>query len=125
MRRTAQACCMLLGLLLCQALAQAGSEQPHGPPPLAAVAVAELPQEARTTLQRIRQGGPFPYARDGVVFNNYERLLPLQPRGHYHEYTVPTPGVRHRGARRIVCGKPPAECYYSEDHYRTFRRIRE
>ena len=86
-----------------------------------------LPAQARATLDRIRSGGPFPYPRDGVVFGNRERILPAQPRGYYHEYTVPTPGARTRGARRIVCGGNPAmltECYYSDDHYQTFRRIR-
>jgi ribonuclease T1 len=91
------------------------------------VAVSALPPEARATLQRIRLRGPFPYERDGVVFNNREHILPAQPRGYYHEYTVPTPGVKTRGARRIICGGDVgslAECYYSDDHYRTFRRIR-
>ena len=85
---------------------------------------AELPSEARTTLQLIKQNGPFPYPRDGLVFKNFEQRLPQQARGYYREYTVPTPGLRHRGARRIVCGILP-ECYYSSDHYRTFKRIRE
>ncbi len=88
------------------------------------VSAGELPPEARDTLRLIKQGGPFPYPRDGVVFGNYEHRLPSQPRGYYHEYTVRTPGERGRGARRIVCGAP-AECYYSGDHYRTFLRIRE
>lgn len=88
------------------------------------IAVAELPPEARTTLQLIKRGGPFPFARDGVVFGNYEKRLPQRPRGYYHEYTVKTPGSRNRGARRIVCGHVP-ECYYSGDHYRTFQRIKE
>ena len=92
-----------------------------------AIAVSALPREARTTLDRIRSGGPFHYDRDGVIFSNRERILPAQPRGYYHEYTVPTPGTTTRGARRIVCGGNPAtltECYYSDDHYKTFRRIR-
>ena len=90
------------------------------------IAVQDLPAEARTTLARIRASGPFPYERDGVVFGNRERLLPSMPRGYYHEYTVPTPGVRSRGARRIVCGGAVAtlsECYYSDDHYQSFRNI--
>lgn len=90
----------------------------------ASVSLSDLPSEARNTYQLIKQGGPFPYARDGVVFGNYERRLPGKPRGYYHEYTVKTPGIRHRGARRIVCGQP-VECYYSDDHYETFKRIRE
>lgn len=88
------------------------------------VTLAELPGEVRATLQLIKQGGPFPYARDGLVFKNFEQILPKQARGYYREYTVKTPGVRNRGARRIVCGILP-ECYYSGDHYRTFKRIRE
>jgi len=91
------------------------------------VALAELPVEARQTEQLIRAGGPFPYARDGTVFGNRERLLPRERRGYYREYTVRTPGSRDRGARRIVCGgdKPatPDACYYTADHYASFRRI--
>jgi ribonuclease T1 len=92
------------------------------------VTLAELPQEARTVDAAIREGGPFRYQRDGVVFGNFEKFLPVKPRGYYHEYTVPTPGAKNRGARRIVCGGPrkvPEVCYYSDDHYQSFRRIRE
>ena len=88
------------------------------------VHVSQLPAEARHTLALIKQGGPFPYSRDGIVFNNFEKRLPLQPRGYYREYTVKTPGRRDRGPRRIVTGKA-AEYYYTEDHYASFRRIRE
>ena len=94
----------------------------------AEIAAAQLPKEARDVLVRVRSGGPFRYDRDGVVFGNRERLLPAHPRGYYHEYTVPTPGVSHRGARRIVCGGPktaPGTCYYTADHYQSFARIRE
>ncbi len=91
---------------------------------LPVILVAELPAEARDTLRAIRQGGPFAYERDGVVFNNYEKVLPRHPRGYYREYTVRTPGIDHRGARRIVCGQP-VDCYYTADHYRSFKRIRE
>jgi ribonuclease T1 len=91
---------------------------------LSIVSVAELPPEARDTLRAIKQGGPFAYSRDGVVFGNYERILPKQARGYYHEYTVKTPGTQNRGARRIICGPLP-ECYYTADHYQTFKRIRE
>lgn len=92
------------------------------------VALAELPVEAQDVYARIRSGGPFRYDRDGVVFGNRERLLPQEPRGHYREYTVKTPGAKNRGARRIVCGGPPMRpeaCYYTDDHYRSFKRIRE
>ena len=91
---------------------------------LAVVAVAGLPAEARDTLSAIRHGGPFPYPRDGVVFNNFERVLPERQRGYYHEYTVRHAGVNNRGVRRIVCGPFP-ECYYTADHYQTFKRIQE
>ncbi len=88
------------------------------------IVYAALPAEARQTLQLINRGGPFPYERDGVAFGNYERLLPRRDRGYYREYTVPTPGAGNRGARRIVAGKD-GERYYTDDHYRSFRRIRE
>ena len=91
---------------------------------LPVVQVDDLPPEVRETLALIKQGGPFPYRRDGVVFGNRERRLPAQPSGYYREYTVPTPGARDRGARRIVSGAP-GEFYYTDDHYNTFRRIRE
>jgi len=93
-----------------------------------AVARADLPKEARAVDAAIRTGGTFRYDRDGVVFGNFEKLLPVEPRGYYHEYTVPTPGTKSRGARRIVCGGPqrtPDACYYTDDHYQSFRRIRE
>ena len=88
------------------------------------IAVADLPDQARATLRAIKQGGPFAYDRDGVVFGNFERALPKQARGYYHEYTVKTPGVRSRGARRIISGSG-GEYYYTDDHYQTFKRIRE
>jgi ribonuclease T1 len=96
------------------------------------VAVAELPRPAQETLQRIRNGGPYPYRKDGAVFGNREGHLPKQPRGYYTEYTVRTPLERDRGARRIVAGRgqsgDPArsgEYYYTADHYNSFRRISE
>jgi ribonuclease T1 len=88
------------------------------------IAVGELPQEARHTLVLIKAGGPFPYPKDGSVFGNREGLLPKRNRGYYREYTVKTPGARDRGARRIVVGNS-GEYYYTEDHYRSFRRIIE
>lgn len=95
----------------------------------APVALAALPPEGRQTWLLIRRGGPFAYAKDGTVFGNRERRLPLQMRGYYREYTVSTPGAPGRGARRIVCGggKPrlPDACYYSGDHYGSFREIVE
>lgn len=108
------------------------------------VRLQELPAEAHVTLRLIREGGPFPHERDGITFGNYEKLLPAAPRGHYREYTVSTPGVGHRGARRIVVGcerqraaavqggplrlahcRDGGEFYYTADHYRSFRRIVE
>ena len=88
------------------------------------IAAKDLPDEARTTLQFIKQGGPFHYVKDGTVFGNREGILPAAPRGYYHEYTVKTPGERDRGARRIISGKN-GEYFYTDDHYRSFRRIRE
>jgi ribonuclease T1 len=97
------------------------------PADTATVALAQLPPEARETEQLVRRGGPFPYSKDGSTFGNRERLLPLRTRGYYREYTVRTPGSRDRGARRIVCGGrvpvAPDACYYTDDHYTSFRRI--
>jgi len=98
---------------------------------LATVAWADLPVQAQQTLALIRAGGPFPYPRkDGSVFSNREGALPRQARGYYREYTVPTPGSRDRGARRIIAGSGPGrdvrtsgEYYYTDDHYASFRRI--
>jgi len=85
---------------------------------------AFLPSEAHDTLALIARGGPFPHRQDGEVFGNYEHLLPAEPRGYYHEYTVETPGAHDRGARRIITGgNPPAVYYYTDDHYRSFRKF--
>ena len=93
----------------------------------AVVALAALPAEARETERLIRRNGPFPYTKDGAVFGNRERQLPRQDRGFYREYTVKTPGSSDRGARRIVCGgrdvAAPEACYYTGDHYASFKRI--
>ena len=88
------------------------------------IRAAALPPEARDTLALIRKGGPYPYMQDGAPFSNREGLLPNKPRGHYREYTVKTPGSRDRGARRIVSGAG-GDCYYTDDHYRSFKRILE
>ena len=91
------------------------------------VALSTLPTEARQTHRLIESGGPFPYAKDGVVFGNREQRLPRRPRGFYREYTVPSPQAHDRGARRIVCGgeqpKSPEICYFTADHYASFKRI--
>ena len=88
------------------------------------VFAANLPSEARYTLALIKNGGPFPYSRDGVVFGNYEKRLPIKARGYYREYTVKSPWRRDRGPRRIIAGQAQ-DYYYTEDHYRSFRRIVE
>src|SRR5688572_2845617 len=112
-----------LGVLLATWAAPAQARE-RGAAPVGVVALAELPPEARQTIALVRRGGPFSYERDGVVFGNFERLLPQRDRGYYREYTVATPGLRHRGARRIVSGRG-GELYYTDDHYQSFRRIRE
>lgn len=103
------------------------AKSPKNDQPSATIAIAALPAEAQQTERLIRSGGPFPYSKDGVVFGNRERHLPSKPRGWYREYTVKTPGARNRGARRIVCGgesaTAPQACYYSDDHYASFKRI--
>jgi ribonuclease T1 len=88
------------------------------------VAPSRLPPEAREMLALIKRGGPYPYRKDGSAFGNREKHLPQKPHGYYREYTVPTPGARDRGARRIVAGRG-GEYYYTDDHYNSFRRIRE
>ncbi|MCQ4080132.1 ribonuclease N [Streptomyces sp. RB6PN25] len=126
MRRT------LCVLLACLASASAGCSAParvgtvtgspswaHGLPVIAA---DRLPPQARRTLHLIDAGGPYPYPQDGAVFADYEGALPREPRGYYHEYTVPTPGSRDRGARRIVTGEHH-ETYYTDDHYRSFKAV--
>lgn len=116
-----------LALVLGGALVAGGAQARGTAPDVGSVAQADLPAEARQTHERIKSGGPFPYAKDGTVFGNRERLLPRERRGYYREYTVKTPGARNRGARRIVCGgdKPsaPDACYYTADHYSSFKRI--
>jgi len=119
----------LMGLILlaCTFLVHARSSQEVQA--LSTMLATELPREGQETYQLIRKGGPFPYEKDGTVFGNRERILPREARGYYREYTVRTPGARNRGARRIVCGGPvPAEpkaCYYTQDHYASFRMIVE
>lgn len=88
------------------------------------VAAAQLPPEARQTISLVRKGGPYPYARDGTIFANREGRLPRQKRGYYREFTVKTPGERTRGARRIISGSA-GDLWYTDDHYNTFRRVRD
>lgn len=120
------ACFLAASVVFCTTLVQARS--PVQRDITASVSVAELPQQGRETYRLIQQGGPFPYDKDGVIFGNRERILPAQQRGYYREYTVKTAGVRNRGAQRIVCGgrpKSPEGCYYTNDHYASFRKIVE
>jgi ribonuclease T1 len=124
------ACSLLSSWLLVLAFLAVMPAQAKGPAPEAAaasIALADLPKQGRETYALILAGGPFPYEKDGTVFGNRERLLPAQKRGFYREYTVKTPYARTRGAKRIVCGgsQPvkPEVCYYTEDHYASFKRI--
>ncbi|MGW2819080.1 ribonuclease domain-containing protein [Streptomyces sp. NPDC001415] len=129
----------LAPLLACLAVLLVGcggkdSAKPVGPGPSAAastpawvkgmatVPAAQLPPEARQTLKLIDKGGPFPYSKDGVVFGNFEKLLPQQKRGYYHEYTVQNPKSRDRGAWRIVTGQGK-EFYWTDDHYKSFKAV--
>ncbi|MGW6059126.1 ribonuclease domain-containing protein [Streptomyces sp. NPDC055189] len=108
-----------LAVLVAGCSSASGPEWAHG---MGTVQADRLPVEARRTLRLIDDGGPFPYAKDGSVFGNYEGELPKQRRGHYREYTVPTPGERDRGARRIVTGSGD-ETYYTDDHYASFKAV--
>jgi ribonuclease T1 len=119
---------VLTGLLFASAWATGIAVAKEAAPAVSEMSIAldRLPVQGRETYQLIRSGGPFPYQKDGTVFGNRERLLPLKTRGYYREYTVPTPGSRNRGARRIVCGgepRVPDACFYTADHYASFRRI--
>lgn len=114
------------GWLGISAAAARESAASDGSRALDAIVAAGLPGAAQRTLRLIRQGGPFPYAKDGTVFGNRERLLPARPRGYYREYTVATPARYGRGARRIICGgklQSIGDCYYTDDHYSSFKRI--
>lgn len=117
---------LALAFAALQTLSPDGGFQDHrgAVPTLDRAAAFKVPAEAITTLDLILAGGPFPYRQDNTTFQNRERLLPIKPLGYYREYTVPTPGARNRGARRWVTGgDPPVVFYYTEDHYRSFRRI--
>lgn len=125
--------CLLLGAgLAAFALMTAPSVHAKGPAPepgavSSGIALADLPKQGRETYALILAGGPFPYDKDGTTFGNRERQLPAQKRGFYREYTVKTPYARNRGAKRIVCGGSqsvkPEVCYYTDDHYASFKRI--
>jgi ribonuclease T1 len=119
--------CLSFGIAVGTSLGWANGVQARSAGPAAPIAFADLPAEAQQTERLVFAGGPFPYSRDGVVFMNREGHLDRKPQGYYHEYTVPTPGARDRGARRIICGGPrptePDGCFYTEDHYGSFHRI--
>jgi ribonuclease T1 len=118
---------ILLGALFASVGVQARAPAPADSASAASgITVSELPRQGTETYERILKGGPFAHEKDGVVFGNRERLLPQKTRGYYREYTVTTPGARNRGTRRIVCGgqpKTPDTCYYTADHYASFRKI--
>ncbi|MFJ3671669.1 ribonuclease domain-containing protein [Streptomyces sp. NPDC090106] len=113
---------VLLCVLVLAGCAPTDAGAPAWASDLATVRESRLPVQARETLRLIDAGGPFPYRKDGSVFGNFEKLLPARQRGYYHEYTVPTPGSRDRGARRIVTGRGD-EIYYTDDHYDSFRAV--
>jgi ribonuclease T1 len=122
---------VLAGAALSMALALSpqgamARQQPELAGAVGTITAPQLPNEARQTLDLIQAGGPFPYEKDGSRFGNYERILPQQPRGYYREYTVKNSKSRNRGAKRIVCGgdqRAANDCYYTEDHYNSFKRI--
>jgi ribonuclease T1 len=118
---------VILGLVLTVCTVLVHSQPAIDAPASPTLLVTDLPREGQETYQLIRKGGPFPYEKDGTVFGNRERLLPRDARGFSREYTVKTPGLKNRGARRIVCdGLPPdrpTDCFYTDDHYSSFRRI--
>jgi len=113
-------------LVLCSGWVQARTAPNASPGTASTVALASLPPEGRETYALILRGGPFRFAKDGVVFGNREGRLPARKRGYYREYTVAALGAPSRGAKRVVCGGPPLSpeiCYYSSDHYARFMKI--
>ncbi|MEG1770513.1 MAG: ribonuclease domain-containing protein [Comamonas sp.] len=119
---------MVLGTACAVAPLMASARGAEPSPDLSTIALSDLPPQGRATHGLIRAGGPFPYAKDGSVFGNRERILPSRKRGYYREYTVSTPRSQDRGARRIVCGgqpRTPDACYYTRDHYASFYYIIE
>ncbi len=121
--RAARAIAVAFALAIAASSAPAWAQKAP-PAAIGEIASAQLPPEARATLDLIRKGGPYPYAKDGAVFGNREGILPKQKHGYYREYTVKTPGERTRGARRMITGRG-GEFFYTGDHYNHFSRIRE
>lgn len=101
----------------------AGQTLARKPASIPVIAITQLPAEAKVTIRLIQQGGPFPYRKDGTTFGNREQRLPFKPYGYYREYTVPTPGSRDRGARRMITGQSQ-EFYYTGNHYQSFVRVK-
>ena len=131
-RRIQNQIALSLVLSLVLVLGAVSVQAREGAKALGEIAAAELPREGRDALALIRRGGPFRYRQDGSVFGNREKALPAKERGYYREYTVPTAGAKDRGARRIVAGsgagddvRKSGEYYYTDDHYNSFRRIKE
>lgn len=121
-------CFAVFGLVSFLGTAQAFSSESEVKNQIGVITLAQLPSEGQHTYQLIHQGGPFPFEKDGSIFGNRERLLPLHSRGYYREYTVKTAGLRGRGGRRIVCGgavQAPDKCYYTKDHYSSFLQIKK
>jgi ribonuclease T1 len=117
----------LCGVIVLALAGQSGisvalSSEGHENAGISTIPLLDLPPAARETLRLVEVGGPFPYSKDGAVFGNRERLLPRRPRGYYREFTVRTPGARDRGPRRIIIGRN-GQAYYTDDHYRSFKRI--
>lgn len=123
LRRPQLALLVLLAALAIGYLVHAANGSHQGGLSAGTVALSSLPPQAMQTVHLIERGGPFPYPQDGEIFNNAEHRLPAEPRGYYHEYTVPTPGSPDRGARRIITGDDARQYYYTADHYETFRRV--
>jgi ribonuclease T1 len=125
--------CVISGLVLAASLATLGTAfaaravpEASAASSLPSIALAELPPQGQDVYAKIVQGATFAHEKDGSVFGNRERQLPVYKRGYYREYTVRTPGVRNRGARRLICGgvqQLPDVCYYTEDHYASFRKV--
>lgn len=87
-----------------------------------------LPVEAQDQIEDILVGAePDDGAADGKHFGNYEGLLPKEKSSYYREYTVKTPGLNHRGERRLVVGggseTDPDVWYYTSDHFESFCSI--
>ncbi|HED3881488.1 TPA: RHS domain-containing protein [Enterobacter hormaechei subsp. hoffmannii] len=84
-------------------------------------------REVQKTIDNIKLNRPA-FPRDGIPFENNFKISPDSQRlntgsGPYREWTVKTPGVGNRGARRIVVDTKTGQAFYSHDHYNTFIEI--